>query len=125
MRREAQTIRVEVRDLHRRPCRSRAAKLGTACSGVAGEGESTPTKPGRVSTTRWRGSGERDEKEYAGNQCYAIRLDRRQMSGMRCERARSGPGCAGARSFRLGALPHTVQEVAAPRSPHPALTKVT
>jgi hypothetical protein len=30
VRREALTIRVEVRDLHRRPCRSRAAKLGAA-----------------------------------------------------------------------------------------------
>ena len=30
VRREALTIRVEVRDLHRRPCRSRAAELGAA-----------------------------------------------------------------------------------------------
>jgi hypothetical protein len=30
VRREALTIRVEVKDLHRRPCRSRAAKLGAA-----------------------------------------------------------------------------------------------
>jgi hypothetical protein len=28
-----------------------------------------PTKPGCVSTARWRGSGEQDREEYARNQC--------------------------------------------------------
>ena len=30
------------------------------------------TKPGRVSTARWRGSGERDGKEYARNRRYYV-----------------------------------------------------
>ena len=30
------------------------------------------TKPGCVSTARWRGSGERDREEYARNQCRKV-----------------------------------------------------
>ena len=30
------------------------------------------TKPGCVSTARWRGPGERDRKEYARNQCRKV-----------------------------------------------------
>jgi hypothetical protein len=33
------------------------------------------TKPGRVSTARWCGSGERDGEEYARNRrCYVLQL---------------------------------------------------
>jgi len=34
------------------------------------------TKPRRVSSSRWRGSGERDEEEYVRNRrCYVLNLD--------------------------------------------------
>src|SRR5581483_2246221 len=39
--------------------------LGREAPGRAG---AAPTKPGRVSTARWRGSGERDGEEYERNQ---------------------------------------------------------
>src|SRR5438034_5388979 len=44
------------------------------------------TKPGRVSTVRWGGSGERDGEEYARNR--RLRL----LSGHRLEPGGSGPG---------------------------------
>ena len=41
-----------------------------------------PTKPGRASTARWRGFGERDGVEYARNQReYVLRKVNRLKSG--------------------------------------------
>jgi hypothetical protein len=64
---------VEVRDLHRCPCRSGAAELGQPDPGGARAGAAL-TKPGRASTARWRGSGERDGEEYARNRCVTVLL---------------------------------------------------
>jgi len=58
-----------VRDLRRRPCRSRAVKLRAAVLQEMPERVGAAlTKPGRASTARWCGFGERDEEEYARNQ---------------------------------------------------------
>jgi len=68
VRREALCIRVEVRDLHRRPCRSREVELRAARSGWRRGGwQAALTKPGHASTARWCGPGEQDGKEYARN----------------------------------------------------------
>jgi hypothetical protein len=37
--------------------------------GDAGGREAALTKPGRIGTARWCGSGKRDEKVHARNQC--------------------------------------------------------
>ncbi len=47
------------------------------------------TKPGRVSTTRWGGSGERDEEEYARNRCVTAPL-----CGTGSKSGGFGPGAA-------------------------------
>jgi len=63
VRREALLIRVEVRDLHRLSCRSREVELGAARTGWCWSGwQAALTKPGRASTARWPGPGERDGK---------------------------------------------------------------
>ncbi len=94
--RPALTIRVEVRDLHRRPYRGRAA--GAGCSlirEVPGRAGAALTKPGRASTARWCGSGERDGEEYARNQRdYAPRKANRLKSGG------YGPGAVRTRPIR-------------------------
>jgi len=38
---------------------------------VPGRAGAALAKPGRFSTVRWAGSGERDGKEYARNRCQA------------------------------------------------------
>lgn len=45
-------------------------KLGAARTGrCRGGWQAAPTKPGHVSTARWRGSGERDGEVYERNRC--------------------------------------------------------
>jgi len=78
---------VEVRDLRRRLVAARRSKLRAAWSGrCRGWWQAALTKPGRVSTVRWGGSGERDGEEYARNR--RLRL----LSGHRLEPGGSGPG---------------------------------
>jgi hypothetical protein len=62
-------IRVEVRDLRRRTRRSGVGEAeGSLTREVPGRVGAALTKPGRASTARWCGFGERDEVEYARNQ---------------------------------------------------------
>ncbi len=74
VRRKALAIRVEVRDLPLALSQQGGAKLVAARPGSAGERGAAPTKPGRVSTARTRGSGERDDTAagdtYAGGAGY-------------------------------------------------------
>ena len=71
VRREALTIRVEVRDLPPLALSQQGGEAGGSLTREApGRAGAAPTKPGRGSTARWRGSGERDEEEYARNQRY-------------------------------------------------------
>lgn len=73
MRREALTIRVEVRDLPPLTLSQQGGEAGGSLSREApGRAGAAPTKPGRASTARWRGSGEHDGEEYARNQCYYV-----------------------------------------------------
>jgi hypothetical protein len=69
VRREALLIRVEVRD---RPPLTLSQQGGEAEGSLIreapGRAGAALTKPGRASTARWCGSGERGEKEYARNQ---------------------------------------------------------
>ena len=76
-------IRVEVRDLRRRTCRSRDGEAGgSLIREVPGRVGAAPTTPGRASTARWRGLGKRDEEEYARNQRdYVPRKVNRLKSG--------------------------------------------
>ena len=68
VRREALVGRVEVGDLRRRAHRSGAVKLRAAWSGRCRVGwQAALTKPGRVSTARWCGPGERGGKAYVRN----------------------------------------------------------
>ena len=73
VRREALTIRVEVRDL---PPLTLSQQGGEAGGSLTREAPvrvgAAPTKPGRVSTARWCGSGEHGEEEYARNQRYYV-----------------------------------------------------
>ena len=96
VRRAALTIRVEVRNLHRRPYRSRAAGAGgSLIREVPGRAGAALTKPGRASTARWCGSGERDGEEYARNQRdYAPRKVNQLKSGG------YGPGAVRTRPIR-------------------------
>jgi hypothetical protein len=62
-------IRVEVRDLRRRPCRSREGVAeGSLIREVPGMVGAALTTPGRARIARWCGFGKRDEEEYARNQ---------------------------------------------------------
>jgi hypothetical protein len=83
VRREALMIRVEVRDLRRRACRSRTGEAGGSLSReVPVRVGAAPTTPGRVSTARWCGSGKRDEEEYVRNRRgYVPRKVNRLKSG--------------------------------------------
>jgi hypothetical protein len=76
-------FRVEVRDLRRRACRSRNGEAGGSRSReVPGWVGAAPTKPGRASTARWCGFGERDGVEYERNQReYVLRKVNRLKSG--------------------------------------------
>ena len=68
VRREALVDRVGVRDPRRRAHRSGAVKLRAAGSGRCRVGwQAALTKPGRVSTARWCGPGERGGKAYVRN----------------------------------------------------------
>jgi hypothetical protein len=73
VRREALLIRVEVRD---RPPLTLSQQGGEAEGSLireaAGRVRAALTKPGRVSTARWCGSGERGEKVYARNQRHYV-----------------------------------------------------
>jgi hypothetical protein len=56
--------------------RSGGEEAGAADPGGAGEAGAALTKPGRASTVRWCGSGERDGEEYARNRrCYVSQFD--------------------------------------------------
>jgi hypothetical protein len=76
-------IRVEVRDLRRRTCRSRIGEAGGSLSReVPVRVGAAPTTSGRVSTARWRGPGKRDGEEYVRNQRgYVPRKVNRLKSG--------------------------------------------
>ena len=66
-------IRVGVRNLHRRACRSRNGEAeGSLIREMPGRVGAALTTPGRVSIARWGGSGKRDEEEYARNQRYYV-----------------------------------------------------
>ena len=105
-------FRAEVRDLRRRVCRSRHGEAGGSRSWeVPGWVGAAPTKPGRASTARWCGFGERDGVEYARNQReYVLRKVNRLKPGgygsgavrtrsAEAERGTSGSAC-GCRSGR-------------------------
>jgi hypothetical protein len=72
-----------------------------------------PTKPGRVSTARWRGSGERGGKEYARNQRDYVpqRLTGSNLADMGRKRCAPGgldredPGWWGTPGWSCGCLP--------------------
>jgi hypothetical protein len=73
VRREALTIRVEVRDLPPLTLSQQGSEAGGSLTREAPvRVGAAPTKPGRVSTARWCGSGERGEEEYARNQRYYV-----------------------------------------------------
>jgi hypothetical protein len=73
VRREALLIRVEVRDLPPLTLSQQGGEAGGSLIREApGRAGAAPTKPGRVSTARWRGSGERDGEEYVRNQRYYV-----------------------------------------------------
>jgi hypothetical protein len=83
VRREALMIRVGVRDLHCRACRSRNGEAeGSLIREMPGRVGAALTTPGRTRIARWCGFGKRDEKEYARNQCdYVPRKVNRLKSG--------------------------------------------
>src|ERR1700758_3525366 len=56
---------------------------------VPGRAGAALTKPGRASTARWGGSGERGGKEYARNRRYYVLHKRHRL-----EPGGSGPGAA-------------------------------
>jgi hypothetical protein len=67
-------IRVEVRDLPPLTLSQQGRRAGGSLIREApGRAGAAPTKPGRVSTARWRGSGERDGEEYARNNVSGTR----------------------------------------------------
>jgi hypothetical protein len=73
VRREALTIRVG----GERPSPLSLSQQGGETGGslireAPARAGAAPTKPGRVSTARWRGSGERDGEEYARNQRHYV-----------------------------------------------------
>ena len=76
-------IRVGVRNLHRRACRSRNGEAeGSLIREMPGRVGAALTTPGRVSIARWGGSGKRDEEEYARNRRdYVPRKVNRLKSG--------------------------------------------
>jgi hypothetical protein len=66
-------IRVGVRNLHRRACRSRNGEAeGSLIREMPGRVGAALTTPGRASIARWCGFGKRDEKEYARNQRHDV-----------------------------------------------------
>ena len=73
VRREALLIRVEVRDLLPLTLSQQGGEAGGSLIREApGRVGAAPTKPGRASTARWRGSGECGGEEYARNQRYYV-----------------------------------------------------
>jgi len=73
VRREALAIRAEVKDRPPLPLSQQGGEAGGSLTREApGRVGAAPTKPGRASTARWRGSGERDEEEHARNQRYYV-----------------------------------------------------
>ena len=92
MRRDALTIRVEVRDLPPLTLSQQGSEAGVSLTREApGRAGAAPTKLGRVSTARWRGSGERDGEEYARNQRHYVSkgylLNRSRIRGVEQPRA--------------------------------------
>ena len=70
---------------------------GSLSRGAPGRAGAAPTKPGRVSTARWRGSGEIDEEEYARNQRHYVsqRLTGSNLADGGRERCAPGPSSRG------------------------------
>ena len=59
---------MEVEDLHRLPCRSGVSVAGGSLTReVSVRARAAATKPGRSSTARWIGFGERDAEVYVRN----------------------------------------------------------
>ena len=76
VRREVLLIRVEVEDPTACLSQQVGGAEGSLIRVVPGRVGAALTKPGRVSTARWCGSGERDGKEYARNRrCYVSQRD--------------------------------------------------
>ena len=66
-------IRVGVRNLRRRACRSRNGEAeGSLIREMPGRVGAALTTSGRASIARWCGFGKRDEKEYARNQRHYV-----------------------------------------------------
>ena len=96
-------IRAEVRDLRRRICRSRDGEAGGSLTReVPGRVGAAPTKPGRASTARWCGFGERDGVEHARNQREYVP---RKVNRLEIWRIWAGRGAHLSRARRGGELP--------------------
>src|SRR6266567_904905 len=90
VRREALLIRVEVRDHPPLTLSQQGGEAGGSLIREApGRVGAALTKPGRASTARWCGSGERGGEEYARNQRYYVLHKRHRL-----EPGGSGPGAA-------------------------------
>ena len=90
LRREALSVRVEVRDLACGLSQQVAVAEGSLIRVVAGRAGAALTKPGRPSTARWGGSGERGGKEYARNRRFTSfnrRTDSNLVDTGRAQRA--------------------------------------
>ena len=73
VRREALPFRVEVRDLPPLTLSQQGGEAeGSLIREAPGRVGAALTKPGRASTARWCGSGERGGEEYARNQRYYV-----------------------------------------------------
>jgi hypothetical protein len=73
VRREALLIRVEVKDHPPLTLSQQGGEAGGSLTREApGRVGAALTKPGRASTARWCGSGERSEEEYARNQRHYV-----------------------------------------------------
>jgi hypothetical protein len=73
VRHEALVVRVEVRDHHRGPGRSRGREAGGSLTGeTTGRVGAALTKPCCVSTAGWRECGERAGEVYARNRCHHL-----------------------------------------------------
>ena len=76
---------------------------GSPSREVPGRVGAVLTKPGRVSTARWCGSGEHDRKEYVRNRCCKAPQRYTDSNLVDVGRERRIPRCVGAKgTFRAG-----------------------
>ena len=104
MRREALTIRVEVRDLPPLTLSQQGGEAGGSLTREApGRAGAAPTKPGRAGTARRCGSGERDGEEYERNQrLRPLKAHRLKSGGQGPGAVHPGFGKAGPGNSRAG-----------------------